>query len=124
MRPSSPDLVIHHREKQMISLTQLVRKSAAPLVALGIASAAVPASAMTAAPLTDANEAPVVTLVSGGCGIYAHRTAYGYCRPNIVGYRYGYGYRGVGVRLGFGGFRGGYGYHRGYGYHGGYGWRR
>jgi hypothetical protein len=33
-------------------------------------------------PLPNASEAPAVTLVSGGCGLYAHRTPWGACRPN------------------------------------------
>lgn len=91
--------------------------SALVVGAVVAAGAAGSASAMTASPIPTTGDTPVVTLVSGGCGIYAHRTVYGACRPNIVGYRYGYGYRGVGLR----GF---YGVYRGYGWHHGYGWHR
>ena len=106
----------------MIKFVDLARKAALPLVAAaGLAGASMPASAMTAVAVPATTDAPAVTLVSGGCGIYAHRTVYGYCRPNIVGYRYGYrpyGYRPFGVYVGgyrFGGYR--YGWHR-------WGWHR
>ena len=52
---------------------------------------------------------------SGGCGPFAHRGFYGYCRPNGYG-GYGYGYRRP--------FFPGYGFHRGYGWHHGYGYHR
>lgn len=56
-------------------------------------AAVLPASSMPGAPLTDEASAPAVTLVSGGCGPFAHRTPWGACRPNgpIVYRRYGWG---------------------------------
>ena len=71
---------------------------AAAIGFLGLANA--PVQAMEIAPLPAS--APVVTLVSGGCGIGFHRGPYGGCRPN--GYYGGggvvvgapaYGYHGV-----------------------------
>ena len=61
-------------------------------------------SAMSLATLSPAE-------ASGGCGPYAHRGYYGYCRPNLRPYPvYGYGY----------------GWHRpyGYGWHRPWGWHR
>ncbi len=55
--------------------------------------AALPASALTVAPLSGAASAPEVTLVSGFCGPYAHRTPWGACRPNggpVFYHRYGW----------------------------------
>lgn len=61
---------------------------------------ALPGGSLGAAPLAGS---PDVTLVSGGCGPFAHRGFYGHCRPNGV-YRT-------------------YGFYRPYGFHR-YGWHR
>lgn len=90
------------------------------VLASTLSMAAIPAQALPAGAqamhLADGHE---LTLVSGGCGLYAHRGPYGGCRPNVVarplvygrpfaygygrpfGYRYGwrgYGWRGYGRR--------------------------
>ncbi len=62
------------------------------------------AGAMPIAPAATFDEAPAVTLVSGGCGPFGHRGFYGGCRPNGG---YGYGYRRPAYGYGYG--RPGYG---------------
>lgn len=47
------------------------------------------AEAMPIAPAATFDDAPAITLVSGGCGPFGHRGFYGGCRPNG-----GYGYYG------------------------------
>ena len=46
---------------------------------LGLAS--VSAEALPLAPASGLSAAPAVTLVSGGCGPFAHRNPFGECRP-------------------------------------------
>ncbi len=80
------------------------------IAAVALAAAALPislssADAMPAQPIPLAQSAPEVILTSGGCGPFAHRGFYGVCRPNFVGYGYGYGW------------------HRPWGWHR-WGWRR
>ena len=58
------------------------------------------AEAFPLAPVGEVVVVPEVTLVSGGCGPYAHRNPFGACRPNFGGPRF------FGRPYGF------YGYHR------------
>ena len=63
----------------------------AALAALALPISLSAANAMPAAqaiPL--AQSTPDVILTSGGCGPFRHRGFYGYCRPNFVGYGYGW----------------------------------
>ena len=80
------------------------------LAAAVLAATALPVAGANAMPAVQplplaGDTAPAVTLTSGGCGPFRHRGFYGFCRPNFVGYGYGYG-----PRYGFG-------WHR-------FGWRR
>ena len=70
--------------------------------------ATLPALAMTGIqPIPNAaGDQPQVILTSGGCGPFAHRTPFGFCRRNFVGGPYG-----------FYGPRFGYGYHRHFFFH-------
>lgn len=56
---------------------------------LMLASVAVDAQAMPAAPIAT-GQAPGITLVAGGCGIGWHRGPYGGCRRNHWGGRPGW----------------------------------
>ena len=93
------------------NMRAILAKSAAVAVLAGTAAiSAAPAQALPVGvqplPLASAGQ-PEVTLVSGGCGPYRHRGPFGGCRLNVVGYRYGYGYRPAFYRpYGFGWHRG------------------
>ena len=63
---------------------------AAAVVMLGMS--AVGAEAMPAIPGPVTSDAPAVTLVADGCGPFAHRSHYGYCKSDGDGY-YGGGPR-------------------------------
>ena len=92
---------------QHFNVRAILAKSAAAAVLAGtLAVFAAPAEALPVGvqplPLASVGQ-PEVTLVSGGCGPYRHRTYWGGCRPNFVGPVYGYGRP--------------YGWHRGWGWH-------
>ncbi|MDB5595889.1 MAG: hypothetical protein JWM36_2850 [Hyphomicrobiales bacterium] len=61
----------------------MISKIAAIAGALMVLGSPIAASAMPAYVVGRATGAPVVTLVSGGCGIGFHRGPYGGCRPNV-----------------------------------------
>jgi hypothetical protein len=71
----------------------LANLAGAAAIAGTLAVASSPAQALPAGlqplPLASAGP-PEVTLVSGGCGPYGHRTPWGACRPNVVAPLYGY----------------------------------
>jgi hypothetical protein len=64
--------------------TILTAAACASLAFVSVGAEAMPAGALSGA------SAPEVTLVSGGCGYYRHRTPAGFCVPNHVYRPYGY----------------------------------
>jgi hypothetical protein len=86
-------------------MQKLLLKTAAGIVFMAVAAGSVQAMPMQPAP---SDETPALTLVSGGCGPYAHRGPYGGCRPGGGWGGPGWGWR----HRGWGGWHGGW--HRGW----------